>query len=257
MAIVERHEFNSEWWGADVGIVRYAEFFMLSQRERAELLSPYAWVEFKHPRGALSEQISRSGFFPIDCQLGFRLDLSRFEYEEPNPAVGFRTADRTPFRIEYGTTRSFDKERFRALPGITPERLDRRYVDWANQLISECPAHAIEVTCQGVVQGWYLGRPVGDEIELTLVMLHRGATLITGRSLYGVAFSAFAKMGSSTGFASVSANNLPSLNLFAWHGVQFNSAMECWLWVNPLARAEYRGREISEVVSSLQPLSQN
>ena len=76
--MIRRHEFNSKWWGSDVGVVDQAAFFELAVEERARALAPFAWVEYK---GALEPGVGARaaavGFVLTDTQLAFRLGLGR------------------------------------------------------------------------------------------------------------------------------------------------------------------------------------
>ncbi len=233
MSIISRHEPNTKWWGSEVGIVQDPQFFSHSDDERAELLSKYSWVEFKSPHDQVKAlDVYRSGFTLIDTQIGFRIELTNYEPPGNFGQIEVKFADISPFEIPFGVAREFKNERFLILPGLTQEKLDRRYVSWANQLIAQNPGFCMEVVCAGKIQGWYFSKPTSQGHELTLAMLHRDA-IISGRILYSLAFSELKRKGAEIGISSFSAQNIAVLNILSGLGARFLSATGCWIWINP------------------------
>ena len=129
----------------------------------------------------------------------------------------------------------FEHERFLALPGSGPERVTQRYALWCADMVAAHAEHALRVTYQGRVQGWFLSAPERGGLHLALAMLHREAS-VSGLSLYEQALRAYAARGARIGFASFSVTNSPVHNVYARLGARFLATQGCWLHVNDAAR---------------------
>jgi hypothetical protein len=232
--MIKTHEFNSNWWGEQVGIVTEAGFFDLSPEQRASLLEPYAWAEFRMPleHAPLEPQVlQRAGFFQVDTQVNYRLRLT--DLQEPESLAGLEVeyADEMPFEVHTSDMRSFEHERFLRLPGATTERVDRRYAQWSRNHIQAHPATCLRILHEGQVQGWYLGDDgSGVGLNLTLAMLSRNAH-ISGLLLFLRAYQAFAARGHRLGWASFSVQNSPVHNIYAAIGARFLNPTGHWFWV--------------------------
>ncbi len=79
--MIRKHEFNTRWWGKPVGIVDDTEFFFLDEDLIRAQLDPYDWVEFKSVLDAVTplKKITRAGFFQVDTQLPFSLNLKSLD----------------------------------------------------------------------------------------------------------------------------------------------------------------------------------
>ena len=230
--MIREHDFNSRWWGAPVGIVSDAAFFSLSPEERAPALSVFEWVEFK---AAVDEApspavLQAAGFFQVDVQMNFRLNLRKVRQSESIAALQVRTAAERPLSITGTAFRPFDHERFRYVPGATQSRIDERFSLWSADLIQKCPEYCLEVVNHDVVQGWFLSqRHANHGLNLTLAMLHVDAT-ISGMLLYQKACHYYAQQGERVGWASFSADHTAVLNIYAAMGAGFIAPTYCWLW---------------------------
>lgn len=237
--MIRRHDFNSRWWGSEVGIVDDGAFFDLAADERERLLAPYAWAEFKAPFAPeRSARMAAAGFFMVDLQLGFRIGLSAVPSSGSVERLEIVFADRagrdaaelfdfTPERLA-----DFEHERFQALPGITPARMTQRYALWARDLAASDPTTALAMRAGGRVQGWFLSQASPQGLHLTLAMLARGAT-ISGHALYQRALLAYAERGHRLGRAEFSATNTAVHNIYAALGARFLLPRECRLWIAP------------------------
>lgn len=233
MNFISKHEPNSVWWNDAVGIIQSPEFFSLPEKSRLEMLSAYSWVEYKAPfESSEVSRISQHGFLLTDVQISFSINWEDATPAPIAPSYELVFADKTLFVVDYGVSRDFKAERFQALPGISWEKLDRRYVAWANQLIRENPEFALAVYFEGKIQGWCFGKPSEAGLEFTLAMLHRDAA-IPGKLLYSLAFNAFREKGIRHIFSCFSVQNMATMNIFSKYNVHFKSPTGCWFWVNP------------------------
>jgi hypothetical protein len=232
--MIEQHAANTAWLGLPAGVVTDEKFFALGADERNRLLAPYAFVEFKRPLPSAppAAVLLKAGFAWADVQIEFRIGLSRIDETPSLRDLTVRFADESPFTVEDGESRSFEEERFSELPGMTQAALDRRYTNWARQLIAEHPATSLEVARDGKPQGWFLSRPSEHGLNLLLAMLHRDAT-ISGMLLYQKGLRAYAARGHSLGWAGFSVRNVNVHNIYARLGARFTPPLGCWLWVKP------------------------
>jgi hypothetical protein len=228
--MIYRHDFNSQWWGRAVGIVRDDRWFDLPLERRRMDLAPYAWVEFK---SALpTDQPSRyfeAGFRLTDTQILFRVPLCGVEETSSTLKLNCTPASVKPFCVNASTMSGFRHERFVHLGGVTGDRINDRFVAWAHQLVRVHPQWAIEVSYEGRVQGWFMAEPTERGLYLALAMLSQGAT-ISGAHLYRKALHYFGVHGCSIGYASFSASNTAVLNIYSQLGARFTGASGAWVW---------------------------
>lgn len=217
--MITHHAFNTAWWGAPAGLLRDPAFFARPADERQRLLAPFAWVEYRPPADARADHTSprQAGFFLADLQIPFRIALHKIEPTPSLAALQVRPLTHLPAPADL---RPFAHERFRHLPGCTPERLAQRYTRWTADLASAHPSLALEISCDGRPQGYFLSRPDGATLDLTLAMLRADATL-SGMLLYHKALVHYAATGARIGTASFSADNSAVLNIYARLGAVF------------------------------------
>jgi hypothetical protein len=219
-ALIREHRFNSRWWGGRVGIVE--DVADLSE------LHQFDWVELRAELAtAPLEKIARAGFFQVDTQLPFRIALQRVP---ETPSLAALQIERGPFTIETQDVAPFAHERYRYLPGMTEERLTRRYADWAVEQVDQHPEWCLRVSSGGTTQGWFLSQMTEEGLNLELAMLHRSAT-ISGALLYQKALVEYAKLGARLGYARFSVTNTAVLNIYAQLGARFLPPVGTWLWV--------------------------
>jgi len=228
--VIGRHDFNSEWCGQEVGIVRDNAFFELSVLERENRLRPWAWVEARQGAGLASRALGAAGFTQVDTQMPFKIGLARLQGSPSLERAEVRFADQEPFHVPGAELADFAHERFAVLPGVGMADLNRRYALWSEQLLQADPAHCMQVLVGGEVQGWFLGRQTEQGLELTLAMLKRGAS-ISGHLLYHRALLAYAERGARVGHAAFSVSNTPVLNIYASLGARFLAPVASWFWI--------------------------
>ncbi|MEJ8568228.1 hypothetical protein [Elongatibacter sediminis] len=232
--MIETHEFNSRWWGSPVGIVTNPGFFALPADEQRDRLAAFEWVEFRMPLEQSPvdlPSIHAAGFYQVDTQINYRLNLGRLPAPESLASLSVEFADQTPFTVTAGEMKPFEHERFFKLPGITPERVNERYALWSNEHLARHPAASLRVLHQGEVEGWYLGDDSsGVGLNLTLAMLSRKST-ISGLLLFLKAYQAFSSRGHRLGWAAFSIQNSPVHNIYASIGARFMRPTGQWLWV--------------------------
>ena len=233
--MIQRHEFNTEWWGEDVGIVRDPAFFKLDASMRISALRKFAWVEFvDRVSPDLRQALMKAGFFHVDTQIRFRLDMRNVPVTQGGQELHVESAAESPFEIHAAEVRPFRQERFYALPRATESKISARYALWSARLVRDHPASCLRVLRNDEVQGWFLAQSEKEGLKLTLAMLSERAC-VSGYDLYARAISQFAAMNYRLGFASFSANNSNVLNIYARMGAKFLEPRECWLWIRPEA----------------------
>lgn len=226
--MIRRHELNSDWFGAPVGIVTDPAFFALGAGEQRDLLADFAWTEFRaapdtapHPAA-----VRAAGFAWVDAQIEFRISLPQVELAPSAAALEVVWADTAGFRATFESCRSFDNERFLAL-GIEQSRVDERFRAWAHRLVDSQPEWCVEVRGGDRTQGWFLAEP-GSTLGLTLAMLHEDST-VSGHLVYQRALAAFAGRGARVGQAGFSVRNTAVHNIYARLGARFVAPMYCWM----------------------------
>ncbi len=232
--MIKQHEFNTEWWGDEVGIITDPAFFRQSEGEQRSTLHRFAWVEFIQPASKLPDRrtLAEAGFFCSDTQVRFRIDLTRVKSSSCADALQIQVASETPFDIAEGDLKVFPYERFYALPGATESRINARYVRWAKNLVASHPGTCFRFLQDGKVQGWFLSQPESAGVELTLAMLSARAGA-SGFDLYSRALAEYGGRGFRLGMASFSVRNSPGHNIYAHRGARFLEPKECWMWVRP------------------------
>jgi hypothetical protein len=230
--MITEHTFNSKWCGRPVGIVNNPAFFKEPAAKQKQLLSGYDWVEFKSlwDQSPAPELLLRSGFYYADTQIGFRIALQKVIATPSMEGLDIRCAQKHPFQIRPEDLRPFEHERFLSLPGMSNEKLSKRYALWSNQLIEGHEQWCLEIVEDGQVQGWFLSvMEEGKGLNLALSMLHRDAS-ISGMLLYQKAIVSYAQLGARIGWAAFSVFNTPVLNIYSNLGARFMPGPTCWLW---------------------------
>lgn len=232
--MIREHEFNSRWWGARVGILDDPDFFSQPEEVRRRMLEPYRWVEFRRSIEKVAEPwlLSRTGFAQVDTQLRFRIGLKRLSLRsDAEGSLPVRFATGGDFALPEGQWPLFLHERFRHIPGATPEKIAERYAIWAHALLAKSPEWCVEVGPRGDPQGWFFAETAGEHLHLALAMLGPGAA-ISGFDLYSAALAAFARRGAQMGEARFSIENRPVHNIYARLGAVFLDGIGCWIWIN-------------------------
>jgi hypothetical protein len=236
--MIRAHAFNTQWWGSPVGIVTDPDFFLLPPAQRQSLLAPFDWVEYKSPldQSPPGSQLAQAGFFSVDTQIEFRIGLAQVPPSPSLDALQVKFADESPFTVLSKEIKPFEHERFFAIPGVTPARLNDRIALWSSTLIVEHPKFCLQLSSNGKTQGWFLSTPSDRGLHLVLAMLHKDATL-TGLHLYQKSLQSYAQRGARIGWAAFSVKNGPVHNIYAKLGAHFTTTTGCWLWLKPeLAR---------------------
>jgi hypothetical protein len=229
--VIRRHDFNSAWWGEPVGFIYDPSFFSLIPSERHERMAEYAWVEFVAPlEQAPLAVLTGDGFLQSDTQVPFKINLRRIPSMPDRADFDVSWANESPFTLAQEGLAPFTHERYRYLPGATPERLRARYARFGNVLIAAQPEWCCRVLHDGRVQGWFLCGQSEQEFGLTLAMLHSQAD-ISGMLLYQRALHAFAERGQTVGNARFSITNTAVHNIYASLGARFLSPLGYWLWI--------------------------
>jgi hypothetical protein len=231
--VIRTHEFNTAWWGKDVGIVDSAAFFDQTDGERRSQLARHDWAEFhvESPAPALVRKMHDARFVFADAQMEFRVRLAGAEAERGRAAdIELIAAAGRPFEVRTDEVRAFEGDRFFLLPGVTTERVEARYALWSRRLIAESPATCLRATRDGQTQGWFLSAPSRGGLELTLAMLSKTAA-ISGSLLYSAALAAYAAAGHTVGFARYSYRHSAVANIYASLGARITGARETWLWI--------------------------
>lgn len=231
--MIRNHRFHSAWWGEPAGVIDDVAFLALPAAERARMLREFAWVELRAPLAeADPHALLKSGFAQVDTQIPFRIGIAKVTPTPSLDGIEVERASELPFTIGAGELAPFTHERFRHLPGVTPEKLDDRFVRWANLLIAQAPEWCLRITSGGATQGWFLSAGSSRGLGLELAMLHRDAT-IAGPHLYRKALVTYAALGARVGSARFSVENTAVLNVYASLGAQFLPPTGVWLWTRP------------------------
>jgi hypothetical protein len=230
--VIRRHDFNTAWWGEEVGIIDDTAFFELSTDARAAALQPFAWAELVQPLSRLParRRLAEAGFFHADTQVRFRLDLRRVRTSPSAAELAVERADVTPFGVAPKEMRPFLHERFYTLPGADAARVTARYARWSAELIRDHPRTCRRFLREGRVQGWFLAQPEGSTVNLALAMLAAEA-VTSGYDVYARAATEFAGLGFHIGWASFSVSNTAVQNIYASLGARFVEPREYWMWI--------------------------
>ncbi len=229
--MIRDHEFNSAWWGGKVGILDDPAFFSEPESLRGEMLAPYRWVEFRRSVEKVEDPwlLSGAGFVQVDTQLRFRIGLRHLRLRAES-ALPVRFASDSAFSLPDGSWPPFLHERFRHLPGATPDKVAERYAIWARSLLAKSPEWCAEVGPVSDPQGWFFAEPEGEHLHLALALRSAGATA-SGFDLYAAALESFGVRGAKMGEARFSIENRAVHNIYARLGAVFLDAIGCWLWV--------------------------
>ncbi len=230
--MIRRHDFNTAWWGEEVGIIDDPALFELSADAQAAALQPFAWAELVQPLSRLParRRLAEAGFFHTDTQVRFRLDLRRVRASPSAAELAVERADVAPFGVAPEEMRPFLHERFYALPGADATRVTARYARWSAVLIRDHPRTCRRFLREGRVQGWFLAQPEGSTVNLALAMLAAEA-VTSGYDVYARAATEFAGLGFSVGWASFSVSNTAVQNIYASLGARFVEPREYWMWI--------------------------
>lgn len=232
--MIKQHEFNTEWWGEEVGIITDPAFFDQSIAKQCAVLPRFAWVEFVQPVSKLParQALAEAGFFYTDTQIRFRIDLTHIQPGPCANSLHVEIASERPFAIQDGDLRLFPYERFYAIAGATEARVNNRYLRWSNNLIREHPATCLRFLQDSRVQGWFLSHPGSGSLDLTLAMLST-TSAASGFDVYARALAQYARMGFRLGSASFSVRNSPVHNIYSSLGARYLEPRECWIWIRP------------------------
>jgi hypothetical protein len=234
MTLIETHPSNSAWWGRPVALVTDPQWFGQDEDLRRESLAPYAWAEFKAPLASAPPalELGRAGFVLVDAQINFRIGLALIASSTSLDDFECHSASLEPFAIRPEDVRPFEHERFRQIPGVTDAMINRRYANWANELVARHPTGCLRLAHGGRTQGWFLSEISGSSVHLILAMLSNTA-IASGQHLYHRALLEYARLGARMGHASFSVGNTSVLNIYAQLGARFTPPTGCWLWVRP------------------------
>ncbi len=227
--MIDRHDFNSRWWGADVGIVRDGAFFDLPPARREALLAQFAWAEWRSVADVQPGMPEAAGFSWADVQVQFKIALRRVEETASSHALEVRAG---PFDIAARTLEPFGAERFSLLPGATPELVTGRYRAWARDLVASEPSWCMELYHDGLPQGFYCAAPSATGLHLALAGRYADA-VVSGETLYRAALVWFASRGARVGYAAYSIRNLAAQNVYGRLGARTVGIEACWLWTSP------------------------
>ena len=143
--------------GSACGRVTDAALFEADAIERARLLSPFAWAEFRAPLRSAPDPwtLAAAGFAFADAHIAFRIRLQAPAVNSSSMHLQTRFADEQSFDPGAHAVRAFAHERFQPLPGATEARVAARYLTWARQLVGEYPDWCVEVFEGDAPQGWF------------------------------------------------------------------------------------------------------
>ena len=139
--MIRDHQFNSRWWNKPVGLITDAAFFDQPQKVQQEQLANFDWVEFRQlydtPPPVWS--LAAAGFTHADVQIRFKLGMHQVAESSSLAAMDAVFAVDDAFEINAEDMAHFEHERLLLLPGATGERVNARYVVWANAVIRDHP----------------------------------------------------------------------------------------------------------------------
>ena len=229
--MIRTHEFNTAWWGKDVGIIDDAGFFDQTDGERQTALAKYRWAEFhvESPTPELVRKMHDARFVFGDAQMEFRVRLGTAEGKGKSE-IELTSAAKQSFSVTVADVRAFEGDRFFLLPGVSMQRVEERYALWTQRLIKDSPATCLRASRDGKTQGWFLSAPSKKGLELTLAMLSKDAT-ISGQLLYASALAEYARSGHTVGWAKYSYRHSAVANIYASLGARLTGVRETWMWI--------------------------
>ena len=230
--MIERHEFNSSWWGSDTGILTDSSFFKLNLEEQRKYLTPYDWVEFRclYSKVRNFSEIVRAGFFQVDIQCRYRLDLNKVKNNPNLNMLEVIPASDKIFEFDVSKIKGFDYERYHTLENVTSNLVNNRYINWSKKLISRFPKLCLEIKYESKVQGWILAEEIEDILNMNLGIMRLDST-ISGLIMYRKAILTYAQMGYRVCEASFSVNNHIVHNIHANLGARFLEPELFWFWI--------------------------
>ncbi|MBF0256307.1 MAG: hypothetical protein HQL47_07570, partial [Gammaproteobacteria bacterium] len=89
--------------------------------------------------------LARAGFYQVDSQIKFRINLSQLQPTVSTVRLNCQFADEKAFDLTAAVIADFSHERFSHLPGCTPTRINQRYALWAQDLLAEHPATCMQL----------------------------------------------------------------------------------------------------------------
>ena len=129
---------------------------------------------------------------------------------------------------------SYPGSRFFGLRGMTAEMVGTRFRNWTAQLLARHRDLALVLEWDGEIVGYYASERTADakRVNLTLAAsrITRPQARLIGHELFVSGLAWYAKAGFNLAGASLSANNLAALNLYASLGAVFIKAVEFYLW---------------------------
>jgi len=233
--IVRPHEFNSEWWGGNIGIVNLDKFNNCKDDEAVSEFQNFEWVELKlsEINNVPLERLHGLGFLYLDTQVGFRINLAKIEETKSLQGIQSVSASEKIFQIAPSEILEFSSDRFSRLPGCSQLMTQKRYSIWSNKLIQSNPEYSLRIVSEGKTQGYFFAQDTKSGFDLTLAMLSADSN-ISGVLLYQRALLAYRDMGKRIGRASFSVYNTPVLNIYSKFGAVFSGTETIWIRKNTL-----------------------
>jgi len=172
------------------------------------------------------------GFFHAELQLDYLLALAGRALPPAGPAL-VRPArpDDDEAMLQIAATR-FPGGRFRHWTGVTAEMIGVRYRNWVAQILERHRDLALVLETDGRVLGFFASEPTTDpkRVNLTLGAVAQAAPRLLGHHLFTSALALYGQRGYTLAGASLAANNLAVLNLYASLGAAFVKAVEFFQW---------------------------
>lgn len=172
------------------------------------------------------------GFFHAELQLEYLLPLAG--RTPPGNAQGVlrlaRVEDDEQI-LDIAAT-SYPGGRFLFFRDVTMEMVGTRFRNWTAQILARHRDLALVLDLAGEVVGYFASEPTSGpkRVNLTLAASKRGCGRLVGHELFTSALAWYAKAGFHMAGASLSANNLAVLNLYASLGAAFVKAVDFFQW---------------------------